>query len=317
MFFSNSVVFFSYSYECNASCEKCLNRYHLLRNVKISQEVCCRFLDLLKRFNYDGTIEFGSGESLIVPGFVEFVQKVLQVAPRSNVKILSNGKCFNKYLSRALLDDPRVSWGITFDGFFNEDLIGLQKGIDIEKVKQSFRDFEVLPKNIYINYTLTSKSVRSLCDFLTFCKEIKIPKFYITPVKIFTETQKISWARVDFDSSGVRKELLRAKDLVRALGLNGDIPIFKAKKRRSMCWCQGRANPVIDLDGTVSFCLGREDVVIGNILDADIVEKWKRKKESLSENLSDGVVWCECCSSRPNEDGIYPTPRGKFKSVLQ
>lgn len=315
--FSNSVLFFSYSYDCNAVCEKCLNRYHRLRNFKVSQAVCDRFLELLRLYDYDGTIEFGSGESLIASGFVEFVQKVLLFAPRSNVKILSNGIRFNKELPRSLLENPRLSWGITFDGFFNDDLIGLQKGVNLEKIKQAFRDFEILPKNIYLNYTLTSKNVFSLSDFLRFCHEMHIPKFYVTPIKIFAETQSASWAKVDFNDSRVKEALASASELALSLKLTGNVPLSDTQKTsRCMCWTRGRAWPVVDIDGTLSFCMGREDVTIGNILDADIVERWEEQRNKLMKKPSEGVAWCAYCSGKPDNHGVYPTPKGKFNSTL-
>ena len=92
----------------------------------------------------------------------------------------------------------------------------------------------------------------------------------------------------------------------RYLSTNGidtsGIGLFQEHKHFA-CYLSGKAGPIIDTDGTVSLCRGREDVYVGNIHESDINEKWQRFAEEL-----DPAEWCSYCQYRTNSDGIHPLP---------
>ena len=135
-FFAQKNIFVVLTYKCNAFCQKCITRYNRFRNQSMSVEDSRRLANWFIDNNYSGTINMGSGESLLYEELPDFVEKILTGLPNVSFRILSNGKLFTSRLP-AILFSPRVNWGITLDGFCNSDLDNLQQGIDIEVIKEN------------------------------------------------------------------------------------------------------------------------------------------------------------------------------------
>lgn len=134
-FFSSKNIFITLTYYCNAFCQKCLTRYHKFRNQSISYEMLNDISEFIIKYDYNGIINIGSGEALTYEFLGEFVNRILNKNTNTRFRILTNGMLFNKDLDNYYFNN-RITWGVTFDGFVNDDLTDLQKGVDIETVKK-------------------------------------------------------------------------------------------------------------------------------------------------------------------------------------
>ena len=123
-FFKQRNIFIALTYKCNAFCQKCITRYNRFRNQSMQKEDCRKLADWLVANHFSGTINLGSGESLLYDELPNFVERVLCDLPQVRFRILSNGVLFSNRLP-AVLFSPRIVWGITLDGFCNADLQGL------------------------------------------------------------------------------------------------------------------------------------------------------------------------------------------------
>ena len=64
------------------------------------------------------------------------------------------------------------------------------------------------------------------------------------------------------------------------------------------CWNRAQANPIIDIDGSVTFCCGHENGFIGYVTDEDIENKWAIKLNELVSDHNYAKKWCDVCFSR-------------------
>ena len=300
-------IFFTLTYQCNAFCEKCMTRKHVYNNYEISEEIINRFVLALSQNDYRGLISMGSGESLLSPYLVPFVQKLFRVNDDIKLRVLTNGVLLDCDQMDDILQGNRITWGITLDGFSQEELLKLQYGVDVELVKRNVEKWcnKKGPENLYLNYTLNAQNLDGVLPFVEWASELGIKDIYITELKIYKPYySKLAWAALDYQDEHtlrVVEKLLADKRVVCSLKTNAKI--------RSNCWCIDRIMPIIDIDGSFSFCSGREDFVVGNILDDDAAQKWL----AFSSEVKQRTGWCKECHDRMDENGLYSFPKNKYK----
>ena len=299
---NNKGLFVALTYKCTAVCKKCITRYHKFVNKEMMYDTMDSLIKFLEEINYSGVINLGSGEPLIYPYIEEFLDRVLAINEKVNIRLLTNGVLFNYEKCKKWIGNERVTFGVTFDGFYQEELEGLQHGVDIEKVKQQIKSISLNEKklNIYLNYTVHKKNKPSISDFVKFASEVGIQEVY------FTNLKKIGGVEAIIDTVILSKndmELLN-KELLNLCKEYPKIKIYIPEtdvKENWFCWKKGKANPIIDIDGTVTFCVGREDGYVGNIVDEDLLTKWEHKYTELEQDVQCAKRWCKQCCGRKTQ----------------
>lgn len=307
-FFCQKNIFVVLTYRCNAFCQKCITRYNRFRDQSMSKEDCERLAKLFVENNYSGTINMGSGESLLHAELPSFVERVLIGVPDTRFRILSNGKLFSAQLPSVLFS-PCVNWGITLDGFCNEDLVNLQQGVDVEHVKSNIRGVcnAGFAGNLYLNYTLNKQNIKSLKSYIDFANEMKIPDLYVTEMKVFKGFSDLDQYRLSAqDRDSVRKLREYAESLsFRTVGfdVDRDSTLPRGCFRRKI-----NVSPIIDLDCRITFCSGQEDVFIGNVFDPDTLTKWAALFQKFASDASATEKWCSRCFAKLDKDGYFSVP---------
>jgi len=305
--FKNKNIYIALTYKCNAECQKCLTRHHINRESEMSPRMIDVICAKLSDANYQGMVSVGSGEPILYPYLEHFIEEILSMNDNVHLRLLTNGQAFTTDLP-VVCYDRRCKWGVTMDGFVQTDLIGLQEHVSIEAVKKNIisvvesygSDF------LYLNFTLNNQNYRSLIDYCKFALSLNISEIYVTELKIYegynTALSKYRLCR----NEDVYETLRYCKQLLSDNGISSPSFNIDSLPRKNKCYFANRANPVIDVDGTVTFCSGHEDIYIGNIQDSDIEKKWITFSKRL---IPDNVLWCEHCHDRILRNGLYSLPK--------
>ena len=307
-FFSSRNIFVVLTYKCNAFCQKCITRYNRFQNQSMTEENCSKLANLFVNHNFSGTINLGSGESFTYPALPKFVGFLLNNLPSVRFRILSNGMLVSSNLPKFFFS-PNITLGLTLDGFYNKDLINLQKGVDLDIVKKNIASVcdAGNAQRFYLNYTLNNQNVNSLKEFIDFAAENNIPEIYTTEMKIYDKFKHLDKFRLTKEN----KELVTVLEQY-AKSLNFKKVFFDTVTPahiRDKCYRKkGGVSPIIDLDGSVAFCYGQEDKFVGNIFDEKTIIKWALLKESLIHNADQAEAWCERCYSKKNHDEYISVP---------
>lgn len=305
--FKNKNIYIALTYKCNAKCQKCLTRYHINRGSEMSPKMIDVIYTRLCESNYQGMVSVGSGEPILYPYLEYFIEKILSLNDNVHLRLLTNGQAFTTDLP-VVCYNRRCKWGVTMDGFVQTDLIGLQEHVSIETVKKNIISVvETYGSDcLYLNFTLNNRNYRSLIDYCKFALSLNIPEIYVTELKIYegynSTLNKYRLCR----NNEVYETLRYAKQLLSDNGISSPSFNIDSLPWKNQCYFANRANPVIDVDGTVTFCGGHEDLYVGNIQDPDIEKKWIMFAEQL---ISDNVLWCEHCHDRILPNGLYSLPK--------
>lgn len=298
LFFSSKSMFITLTNRCNAHCKKCITRYARNRNSSMPTDIYNHVIDLLKKYNYKGYINCGTGETLLFDKLSHFITCILQNTSAS-LRILTNGMALYPNLPDFFFDD-RITWGVTLDGFNNKELDSLQQGVDLETVKQNIAEAHKKGRNnnLYLNYTLHSGNFCSLKNYIDFANQNEIPELYCTELKIYENFENLDSYRL---KEAQRKELEEFEEYAKKLNFKKVyFGTSKTKKIKDKCYLKGNIYPIIDLDGSLSFCYGQEDKIIGNIMDNDIFEKWYVFQSKLIND--ENINWCNNCSFKINNE---------------
>jgi hypothetical protein len=214
---------------------------------------------------------------------------------------------FNSDLPKFLFDE-RITWGVTLDGFINNDLKNLQTGIDLDIVKANIINIcnKYGANKMYLNYTLNEQNFYSLKNFIDFADFNGIKNLYLTEMKIFSGF-KNTLEEYKFNHSKNGSQLKDLEKYARSLNFKHVyFGTILTKKGYSRCYEDNNFNPIIDIDGSVSFCYGREEKIIGNIEEKNIYEKWLKLLKVLQTNINGGNKWCANCCTKTADDGYFP-----------
>ena len=307
-FFAQKNIFVVLTYKCNAFCQKCITRYNRFRNQSMSVEDSRRLANWFIDNNYSGTINMGSGESLLYEELPDFVEKILTGLPNVSFRILSNGKLFTSRLP-AILFSPRVNWGITLDGFCNSDLDNLQQGIDIEVIKENIASVcsAGFAGNLYLNYTLNNQNIGSLKAYIDFAKKLGIPDLYVTEMKVYKGFDQLERYGLSPESRKIAIKLRRYAETLQFKNVGFDVDRDWTLPKRCF-WCKDNIAPIIDLDCSLAFCSGQEDAFIGNIFKRDTVVKWNSMFEKFRSDESASKKWCSRCFAKIDKNRRFSVP---------
>ena len=307
LIYDNKNLFLNLTYKCNAFCKKCMTRYHQKKNLDMDINLLKYVISKLKFHNYSNLISMGCGEPLLYTHCSEAIQGLLEINDSVRLRILTNGMALSSDLPEFYFD-KRVTWGVTVDGFTQNDLHNIQQGVNIELVKENIR--KIVSKygadSIYLNYTLYSTNYDSLVEFYKFAVSLSIKDVYVTRLRVFEgyETRLQGLNVVD------NEHLYRIKKKVNQIAGCAGIKIKGIDKKddafEKYCFKRNGTMPIIDVDGSLSFCCGREDVIIGNICDSDIEVKWENMLNRLNNEAS---IWCNKCRNCALPNGSYCLPK--------
>lgn len=307
-FFSSKNLFIALTYQCNAFCEKCITRYNRFRNQSMTQENCHRLVDFLIENAYSGTINLGSGESLTYEYLPYFVENILKYLPNVRFRILSNGMIFSSKLPKIFFS-PRITWGITFDGFDNSELENLQKGVDVEVVKRNIESVcnAGFSQNLYLNYTMNNRNIKSMKAYIDFASKLNIPRLFTTEMKIYEGFKYLDRYRL---SENDIKSINELKKYAESLSFE-TVYFDKTEGQYDKVKCflkKGLVSPIIDMDCSLAFCYGQEDKLLGNIFDLKTIEKWNFLVETFRGDNLKAENWCKKCLSKKTDSEYFSVP---------
>ncbi|MBQ8781144.1 MAG: radical SAM protein [Oscillospiraceae bacterium] len=301
----NKNIFVALTYRCNAYCKKCMTRYHVNVNNEMDQQMLDHVLDYLKYRDYRGLISVGTGEPLLYERLEYFVTELLGINDDVRLRLLTNGMALNEDTPEIIFDS-RCTIGVTFDAFCQHTLNAVQKGVDIEKVKSNVAAAaeKYGGDRFYLNYTLYNNNILEFIPFCKFAIENKIKELYLTELKVYSGYESILDGYKLQRTSELDNILGQAADLLRENGISADGIDINKSHSRSKCYLGNKASPIIDVDGSVTLCSGREDVYVGYIYDENIDEKY----EAFLKEIKTKEDWCSFCHNKVLEDGTYRLP---------
>ncbi len=274
----------------------------------MTKENCYRLIDFLIENKYSRTINLGSGEVLTYEYLSYFIESLLTNLPDIKFRILTNGMLLSADLPRYFFS-PRITWGITFDGFYNTDLINLQKGVDVEIVKNNIQSIcnAGFSKNLYLNYTMNNQNINSLKDYIDFANQMKIQSLYTTEMKIYEGFKHLDKYRLSKADLMMIKELNSYANSLQFQSVYFDTVETPSKKEK--CFLRrGGVSPIIDMDCSLAFCYGQEDKLLGNIFEPETIERWNTLVENLNSNNTSAKKWCERCFSKRIDTNYFSVP---------
>lgn len=274
----------------------------------MTKENCYRLIEFLIENKYSRTVNLGSGESLTYEYLSYFIESLLKKLPDLKFRILTNGMLLSSDLPNYYFS-PRITWGITLDGFYNSDLINLQKGVDIEIVKKNIETIckAGFSKNLYLNYTMNNQNINSLKDFIDFANQWKIPSLYTTEMKIYEEFKHLDKYRLSKDDLSIIKDLNNYANSLQFQSVYFDT--IEISPERNKCFLKGGGvSPIIDMDCSLAFCYGQEDKLLGNLFEPETIERWNTLFDSLKNNNTRAEKWCKKCFSKRNDTEYFSVP---------
>ncbi|MDD4836771.1 MAG: hypothetical protein PHU72_06690 [Dethiosulfovibrio sp.] len=310
MFFDN--IFITLTYKCNCFCSKCFTRKHVNKNKEITKEMLSYLTNWINDHNFFKKISIGTGEPLTCNYLSNFIDDITK-KPDLKLRILTNGKLFSPNLPDYFFN-KEIKWGVTLDGFDQKDLEGLQKNLNIDNVKNNIALVAKKwgPDVLYLNYTLNKRNLGNLFNYVNFANENNIKDVYVTKIKFFkgiNDHLKES-LDVDYNCGNARDSISSIQDFCSLNNLK--IKGLEETRPPSSKTCFDYANtisPIIDIDGSISFCQGREDVVIGNIKESDCIDKMMKIYSELNKNRIAQQQWCSLCLMKSrDEENIYHLP---------
>jgi len=301
-------IFLSLTTKCNIRCGKCW-RFDVFGNGKdISNKVLNKFMELFS--DYKGKVIIGSGENLVSKSIEEYIN--WSVKNQIKTTILTNGLIFDKFIDKPNFFDKSITWGLTMDGFINDEIKKLQIGMDVERVKQNIITIKnkYPTASFYLNITHTKNNLDSTLDFINFAHKINIDQVYITQLKLFEGLDdSITKDQVnDIESSRFLKVMNDAEILAKQLNIKFFAPL---KSQQRDCFNNiTTLSPIIHGNGNIIFCYGRDGKAIGNILTDE--EAWRKHLNYLLQSDIKREEWCSKCDITECSDrGYYYIPGQK------
>lgn len=302
-------VFLNLTTRCNLKCAKCWRSQVWGKGKDINKDVLDKFFDIFA--DYKGKIIVGSGENLIC----RYLDDFICWAVKNNIKtsILTTALKFDNFINRAEYFSPNIEWGVTMDGFQDEQLASIQKGMRIERVKDNIRRIKSCYRDasFYINYTHTTANLSDTTSLIHFASEVNIKSVYITQLKLFVGLDDSLTKHLvnDINSDEFKAIMREAKELANTKGIKFYAPLSQKNK---LCFDSQWANlsPIIDVNGDISFCYGRDDALIGNLMDVGGDSIWRQHLNNLKSDESLQQSWCsQCYASKTTDMGYFIIPK--------
>lgn len=300
-------LFFNLTSRCNLRCAKCWRYSVLGKGQDVDSDVLDSFFENFK--NYKGHVILGCGENLISSQLNSYVKWVNDNDIRTT--ILTTALCFNKFFDRPDFFSQNITWGVTLDGFYQDEVKSIQLGINIKRVKINLREVkERYPQSkFYLNYTHTTLNLESTPELLEFANEIGIRKVYLTHLKLFEglDDSQTKDLRIDTQSSRYLDIIEQATAYAQKHNIEFDAPL--SQRTKNCFGANSPLSPIIDVNGDISFCYGRGNKTIGNILQENGPQCWREHFKKMEKEDSIRQDWCNKCHANiTSERGYYLIP---------
>lgn len=301
---------------CASTCVKCYRRKIWGRGTPMSEDLFSRVMQGLSNYQESCSILLGTGEAILE------TEKITRLIEWSNmtsnsIRLLTTGVPLVPKNIDILARAKNLSTQITLDGFTEKDIEGVQR-INLLKVKDKV-SLAAKKIKIVINYTLTNKNHQSLCDVIYFASDNKISCVYVTPMMAYELCDEAQKFIPIMDDPALISSVAKAKELAVNLGVKLSVGTGKANILKNTGELQGHCErigllrPIVRVDGKVSICWGREDVVLGD-LHVDRLDELLRSDnlESIRQKHKSGTLsqFCDECIVYANSNrSVMKIPR--------
>lgn len=289
---------------CASNCVKCYRRKIWGRGTSMPDAIFERVMEGLLNYSKPCSILLGTGESILE---IDKVSRLIEWSNETgnNIRILTTGVPLVPKTVSILSRAKYLSTQITLDGFYPADVEGVQR-INLLKVKEkiSLASREI---KIVINYTLTNKNFDSLADLISFSHENGITTVYVTPIMVYELCEDARRLIPQLSDPKISTAIATSKSLANKLSVNLIIGAGKPAILNNLnelqrhCQKLGLIRPIVRVDGKVSICWGREDVLLGDLqvdsldklLMSELLATIRQKHESgtLSQFCSECIVY--------------------------
>lgn len=128
---------------CNAKCIMCPTKNMKRKREVMDFELFGKIVTELKERNYDGDIQTShTGESLLVPNFVEYLELLKVGVPKAKVYLCTNGSKLDDKLGEIILAKELLDvLIISFDGATKEEYESIRKGLSFDSVRENVHRF--------------------------------------------------------------------------------------------------------------------------------------------------------------------------------
>lgn len=253
---------------CASTCVKCYRRKIWGRGAPMPDAIFNRVMDGLSKYYEKCSILLGTGEAILE------TEKIARLVEWSNftknsIRLLTTGVPLVEKNINVLAQATNLSTQITLDGFSEQDLEGVQR-IVFPKVKEKIA-LAAKRLKLIINYTLTNKNHRSLCDVVAFANLNGIGQVYVTPMMAYDLCEDAQRFIPKMGDPDTAISLSKAQGMADTLGVKLIIgkgkanPLNNSSELQRHCEKIGLLRPIVRVDGKVSICWGREDVVLGDL----------------------------------------------------
>ncbi|MGL1124764.1 radical SAM protein [Vibrio vulnificus] len=307
----SNAIFLNLTTRCNLKCAKCWRSQVWGKGQDIDKDVLDKFMN--RYANYKGRIIVGSGENLICQHLEYFIDWVNENG--IDATILTTALKFDKFIDKKNFFTKNLQWGVTMDGFQQHQVTSIQKGMNIERVKNNLKLIKgkYEDANFYINYTHTKLNLEDTISLINFSSSLNINKFYITQLKLFEglDDSITKDVKNDFDCEEFQKTMSDAEEVAKEKGIYLYAPLTQRNRKCFDCK-EKRFSQIIDVNGDIGFCYGRDDKIIGNILDDNGESVWDEHLAELLNNSEKQKEWCSLChATKTNENGYFYIPKRK------
>jgi MoaA/NifB/PqqE/SkfB family radical SAM enzyme len=181
---------------CNLRCPMCHNHAHTSPATFIGRDMKLDVVDLLAPILRTAreVLLSGGGEPLILPYFIDFVDKCREYNPHIDINFISNGMLLSERRARTMIEKQVNLIEFSLDGTIQYGHVG--GGANYDKVKSNLRrlarlkeEYGVEEPRINIAFVAMRDNLCELPDLIEFANEIDA-KVYVIPLSPVTEEQR-------------------------------------------------------------------------------------------------------------------------------
>ncbi|HXK62675.1 MAG TPA: radical SAM protein [Acidobacteriota bacterium] len=123
---------------CNARCTICATPNMQRRRAIMSFDLFRKIIDECGRYRVRRILPFLHGETLLVPGVLDYFRYIRRASPGSHVNLTTNGSRLNADMTEAFLQENLLdSLIISVDGADKQTFEGIRLGLDFDEIREN------------------------------------------------------------------------------------------------------------------------------------------------------------------------------------
>jgi radical SAM protein with 4Fe4S-binding SPASM domain len=278
---------------CNLRCKYCARSILKREGRDMNPDTFRRIIDLLPHA-YRITL-VGLGEPLLHPDIVDIVALASSQGRRTG--LVTNGMCLNGTLSKGLVEAGLQSIAFSIDAPNQELASRIRPGTELDRVVNNIRQFVMIsndlrPVSKAVFSAVSIDTVPYLKDLVDVVSGLGVNVLMLTDLNYKQNLQNTLWRNTDDAMIKILHDAIRhafSKNLP-VLSVHGleefgladrykDFLLFPPEQlcrrsiTRSRCFSPWQTMPV-DVDGNVTVCDCRPEIIIGNILTRPFTKIW-------------------------------------------